>query len=305
MKPLYSSGAAGLSGELLKELSLLTPWKSLLAIAMQWLLIVSAIALHRLFPTVLVYIPVWLIISGSLYGMYSLLHDAIHYSITRNKRLNDLIGQVFLGFPLWIPLPEMRQAHLDHHRYLQTEKDPEFKHLQYKEFQFPKSRMEWVMIFLGDLSGINFAYYKMQKLLAMLRRPSALKLSDLWPLLLVLVLAASALYLHCWKALLLYWLIPYATLYQLLNRIRLSTEHFHIDGDNPYKTRSVLPRAPFKWLLAPYNLGYHLDHHLYPSVPFYQLPRLHRLLMEHNAEFRAHALVEPGYLSVYKHFIRS
>jgi fatty acid desaturase len=40
--------------------------------------------------------------------------------------------------------------------------------------------------------------------------------------------------------------------------------------------------------VLPRSIGYHIEHHWYPSVPFYNLPTLHARLME-RAEFRAHA----------------
>ena len=31
--------------------------------------------------------------------------------------------------------------------------------------------------------------------------------------------------------------------------------------------------------LAPKNVNYHIEHHFFPSVPFYRLPELHAILM--------------------------
>ena len=36
-------------------------------------------------------------------------------------------------------------------------------------------------------------------------------------------------------------------------------------------------------LLFPHHVNYHLEHHLYPAVPHYHLPRLHRLLLQKGA----------------------
>ncbi len=38
-----------------------------------------------------------------------------------------------------------------------------------------------------------------------------------------------------------------------------------------------------RFFLFPHHVNYHLEHHLYPAVPHYKLPRLHRLLMAKNA----------------------
>ena len=42
---------------------------------------------------------------------------------------------------------------------------------------------------------------------------------------------------------------------------------------------NVLGRA----LLFPHHVNYHLEHHLYPAVPHYHLPALHRMLHEKGA----------------------
>ena len=42
-------------------------------------------------------------------------------------------------------------------------------------------------------------------------------------------------------------------------------------------------REPGRGLLFPHHVNYHLEHHLYPAVPHYHLPRLHRLLAEKGA----------------------
>jgi fatty acid desaturase len=45
-----------------------------------------------------------------------------------------------------------------------------------------------------------------------------------------------------------------------------------------------------------YGQDIHLTHHLYPAVPHYNLPKLHRLLMEHNEEYASHVVECHGVL---------
>jgi fatty acid desaturase len=286
-----------------KALTVLAPWKSMLAIIAEWTLIIAAIALHRHFPVWYVYFPVWLIISTRLYAMYSLLHDAIHFSISRSKWLNDVVGQLFLGVPLFISLKEMRKVHLAHHKYLQTAKDPEMKHLQYDEFQFPKTRFQLFKLGLFDLTGLNFLYYKLQYIVQLLLHLNRKNSTGLFRLLMMAAAVFAAYQAGILSGLLLYWIIPYATLYQLLNRIRLSTEHFNLHPQNHYKTRSVISSLPEKLFLSPYNLGYHLEHHLFPGVPFYNLPELHEQLSR-QPQYSSDVVMQKSYLYVLKDLIK-
>ena len=43
-------------------------------------------------------------------------------------------------------------------------------------------------------------------------------------------------------------------------------------------------------------MGYHLEHHLFPGVPFYNLPKLHLMLMEEEV-YQAKAHVTEGYMT--------
>ena len=83
----------------------------------------------------------------------------------------------------------------------------------------------------------------------------------------------------------------------MLQYIRSVAEHF---GELAYdslltSTRTVKANAIERFLIAPHNVGYHLEHHLYPAVPYYNLPKLHDLLME-TEEYKGKAHITIGYL---------
>jgi fatty acid desaturase len=58
----------------------------------------------------------------------------------------------------------------------------------------------------------------------------------------------------------------------------------------------VIPFFWERWFFAPHNMNYHIEHHLYPSVPSYRLPALSRALMA-NPEFAATAHVTHGFVT--------
>jgi fatty acid desaturase len=59
-------------------------------------------------------------------------------------------------------------------------------------------------------------------------------------------------------------------------------------------TRTVIPFFWERAIFAPHNVNFHLEHHLYPSVPFYNLPALHHVAMR-NPAFAQHAHLTKGY----------
>jgi fatty acid desaturase len=90
----------------------------------------------------------------------------------------------------------------------------------------------------------------------------------------------------------LYWLIPFCTWHILVQYIRIICEHSAVECEQPEYaiTRTTIPTALEAFFVLPRNVGYHLEHHWYPSVPFYRLPELHEALMSREG-FRKHAVV--------------
>ncbi|MEO0386622.1 MAG: fatty acid desaturase [Pseudomonadota bacterium] len=72
------------------------------------------------------------------------------------------------------------------------------------------------------------------------------------------------------------WLIPLALGLPLLRLYHLAEHGLCPQVDNLFlNTRTVLTNAPMRFLT--WNMPYHAEHHILPTVPFYRLAALHRL----------------------------
>jgi fatty acid desaturase len=299
----------------IRMLSKVSYWRGFFAVLSEWLIISAAVWFSLRFNNVPAYLVAWLIIGTRMYALYSLLHDGIHYLLFPNKQVNDWICKRFLSWPLFISFSRIRKFHLAHHQYLKTPDDPEAVHLQYKEFQFPLSATGVAFTFLKDITGINFVFYKSSKILRSLssgftrqgnakeKLSGALAQFDWDMAIFYVVLVAYLIYWHLVWPFVLYWIIPYITIYQVLNRIRLSTEHFHLPEEKLFQTRTVKLNLFERFVFSPHNLGYHTEHHLYPSVPFYRLPALHKKLMN-AASYRDNIVVSKSYFQVIKEYVK-
>jgi fatty acid desaturase len=88
---------------------------------------------------------------------------------------------------------------------------------------------------------------------------------------------------------LLLWVVPILTWLKMVMRIRSIAEHFAIENDMYTPTRTTIPTLFERFFVAPRNINFHIEHHLYPSVPFFRLPKLHALLMKDPAyQSKAH-----------------
>jgi fatty acid desaturase len=103
----------------------------------------------------------------------------------------------------------------------------------------------------------------------------------------------------------LLWVAAYLTTFSLFIRIRSIAEHACTQMDrNPLKnTRTTYATWMGRITVAPHRVNYHLEHHLLMTVPYFQLPRLHRILKDRG--FLQDAYVAKNYWEVLKTAIQT
>jgi fatty acid desaturase len=96
----------------------------------------------------------------------------------------------------------------------------------------------------------------------------------------------------------LLWVAAWLTSYSFVMRLRSIAEHAMIPdpADELNNTRTTIARLWERLLIAPNCVNFHLEHHLLPTVPHYNLRRMHRLLRERGVLDRA--CVTNGYAGV-------
>lgn len=290
--------------EALQRLSVLQPARALTAVAVEWAGIAGAIAACILWPNVFVYLAAVIFIGARQHALAVISHDASHYRFLPNRRLNDGVANLFLSWPLLMSVEGYRAFHGPHHRFLAGEGDGNRDLYQTHnaagdlspEWVYPKSRRELVLTLLrqtftpaGMSSGIG-------SLIAMFR---AVSLRDRLRQLAFHGAAAVLFTIEGWWGhYALFWLVPIRVWYVPIQHVRLIMEHSAVRSDDPAfaDTRTVLPRWWEALLILPRNIGYHIEHHWYPSVPLYNLPALHRALMA-EPRYRANANVSHSVLA--------
>jgi fatty acid desaturase len=282
-----------LAPQLVRELSRLNPALALGHILYEWSAIVAAAWLSERLANPLLYVLAVMFIGARLHALGFLLHDASHSRLLPSKRWNDLLADLFLAFPLFITLRGYRKTHLTHHRHLNTDQDPDWVAKQTPDWIFPKSPLQMARFLLKPWSTAKSELHWAGG--GRSGHPRALTAARVLFYALVAVLLSV---LGLWRQFGLYWLVPMFLWWPIAMRICSMSEHFGLAYDSVYtQSRTIIPTFLDSLFISPKNAGYHLDHHLYPSVPFYRLPRLHRALMELPA-YRQKAHVTQGYLGV-------
>lgn len=210
--------------------------------------------------------------------LFTLEHEATHKTPFANPALNEWVGRV-CGFLLLLPFDWFRSFHLAHHRWTNLEgKDPELE----------TGKPETVRAWLWHVSGLPY-WLASLRLIARLavRRARADYLPDAalprlarqarWMLAGYGTVVAS---LWVTPVLFWVWILP-VLLGQPALRLYLLAEH----GDCPrvaslvLNTRTTFTNRAMRFLA--WNMPYHTEHHVYPQVPFHQLPIFHKYMKDH------------------------
>ena len=208
--------------------------------------------------------------------LFILHHEAAHRVLFSNRRLNDLIGINLVG---WLTFGTgghgYRVGHMNHHRDEFGPKEPDFG--LYARYPITSASMR--RKHRRDLTGVS-AFRIIRPRFQRLGQVHHRRLTYRFLAGQALVLAAFWASGHPWLYLLL-WVLPWATLYQGLNRIRAIAEHGGMtrSGDRRRTTHHVHQSLAARMVMVPFSVGYHLAHHVDMTVPYRNLPRLHRALV--------------------------
>ena len=283
----------------LKQLYALDSTSALAAVAGTWTLIASAIALALWSHNWAVWLVAIVVVGRCQHALAVLMHDAAHFRMLENRRWNDFAGQWLCAFPIASNLYAYRKVHLRHHRYLLTDRDPDLSLSRGYPVTWESFKRKLTRDATGVSSLVMRGYldvengrkrFTLRKLYNRVTPEIAARRIAV-ALLIVALFAAG----YGWAFLAL-WILPLLTVYQVILRIRGVLEHAAVPDahDGLRNARTIIARNPLlRFMLNPHHVAYHLEHHLYPAVPHYNLPGLHAALKADPRFERA--LVEHSY----------
>jgi fatty acid desaturase len=274
----------------LRELSRLQPWRALVATGVEWVGIAAAVALVWWRPGMASYLVAVVFIGARQHALTVLGHDASHHRYLNHKFANDLVGSLFLMWPMFVSVFGFRHFHGDHHKYFGAERDGNrflwrthtAQGQLRPEWVYPKTRRELLLKLARHTAFVTGLRWLLRGLSSMLmvREPWPWRAARLGFYVSVVTLLSVC---GWWLEFVGLWLVPLCTWHVTIQYMRLIAEHSAVHSDDPayQATRTTIPTRLEALLILPRNIGYHLEHHWYPSVPFYKLPALHaRLLQE-------------------------
>ncbi len=226
-------------------------------------------------------IPVIITLGFIMSGLMVLAHEMSHGHLIRFTPLNLVIGTA-MAVPLAVPYPFYGLAHKRHHTYNTTKADPSYFNsdsviikilgtlLHYTQLTFFMAFISiGNQILSGDTRGVRPGFFRVLLGLALYSSVIALFVflnTEVW----------------IW-----HYALPWLS-FQFWNTTRAIGEHEYLyDGEDGHKRQHVTTRSfrmsPFTAFFW-WNAGYHIEHHLYPSIPFHNLPEAARRMHYNEKE---------------------
>jgi fatty acid desaturase len=246
-------------------------------LAAAWIIIAGSIAAVGVWTHWWMVAIGFVVISSRQQALLNVEHDCIHASFTRDKRRDAVIGIALCASPVGSPWHATRARHLAHHRLITTADDPD---LPLHDTSDKATRRALAKYFsVGLLGG-----YALMVLLK--GSPSTVARAERWRDLRNLALAQAVLWAAMWLAVgwwayPLLWVLPLVTLTTGCHLLRSFVEHAVLSEERPDHDNlliSITSNPVERAMVAPFNMNYHAEHHLYPAVPARRLPELRQVL---------------------------
>jgi len=224
-------------------------------------------------------LPLTFLLMGRTFAQFaSLMHEAAHRLLFADKRTNDWVGRWLLGYPVFTSTDAYRRVHMAHHRDEFGPDEPDIPLYA----GYPIGAASFRRKLVRDATG-QTGYKLMRQLLGNVRSPDKRSRRTVWKILAVqAVLLAGAILSGYWWLYPAMWVAPYLTVWRVINRLRSIAEHggMQRSKDRRETTHSVRQHLFARFFLVPYNIGWHLAHHVDSGVPFRNLPRFHEALRD-------------------------
>lgn len=237
-------------------------------------------------------IPALVIYGFSIASMFAPMHEGVHRTPFANNRLNDAVAWC-AGLLSFYNSTFYRHYHKWHHLYTRVpDKDPELTDPK------PSNLGKYLLIISGLPWWVGKIHGHFRAALGQLddcpfvpqtARDEVIR-STRWQL--AIYAAAFALSIAVGQPwFVLYWLLPLFVGQPILRFILLA-EHTGctLDANLLTNTRTTLTLRFVRFFM--WNMPFHAEHHLYPSIPFHALPTAHQRLRKHFTH------IEPGYIKV-------
>ncbi len=272
--------------------------RNVLAVASVYAQSVGLVALAAWIAHPLAYLVAFVWMGRTLAAFAALSHEAAHRLLFPNKRVNDWVGRWLVGYPAFISTDIYRRGHIAHHKEEFGPHEPDMNLYNGYPVSRASLRRKLTRDGLGRSGWKNFrSILRGARLKGFGTHARRILYVQAALLLVATLLGRPELYLFL-------WFLPWMTSWRVINRLRAIAEHGGMERskDRRRTTHSVRQHLVARFFLVPYNIGWHLAHHVDMGVPWIHLPAMHRELRASG--WVPDELEHPSYLALWRALAR-
>lgn len=235
--------------------------------------------------SLLLILPVSAMLGYIMAGLVNFFHEAAHYNISGNKKLNDLLANLFIGIFIGQGIKNYRLVHWQHHVALGTTADTERSY-------FESLNLRFLFLSLTGISAISFfikrAAFVNGKQQARATDARAEKYFMLAAGVAFHTLVLAYCYLSAQYGLMAVWILATGSFYPFFNRLRQLIEHrsetagpetnYRVTDHG--KTNRLFGNSFIDRTFGSAGFNRHLLHHLEPTVSYTRLNDLETFLKD-------------------------
>ncbi|MEC5161965.1 MULTISPECIES: fatty acid desaturase family protein [unclassified Janthinobacterium] len=268
------------------HLSEIQPLRAVGALALDWALIACCFAGAIYFAHPVAYLVAAILIARTQLALAVLMHESAHGLLTRTRRVNDFVGQVFTAAPLMLSMFSYRTGHMQHHRAPMAGNDPVAVVFGIADYPVPRKELAWRLF--KDLTSIGY-FLSVRDFMGGKYRdvmPKGPSQPATGAFVLASIVVSNGILLGALAAAghpglyLGLWILPALTLLQVFARVRAITEHagYPETKDQTQNARSVVRPSWQTFFFGPHAIHYHIEHHQHVRAPFYHLQEVHEVM---------------------------
>jgi acyl-lipid omega-6 desaturase (Delta-12 desaturase) len=214
-----------------------------------------------------------------------MMHEAVHFAASKNRWLNDVTG-IIAGSIALLPYEPWKRSHLEHHKWSgNVEKDPVMAIINFFPTLSKASRNAFSFfwkVWFPMLACMQYSVFWMLAAKQYVEKPMSAKLLIsllapviMWTSLIALLPTTFSLQI----------LLPAVLIYFVAVEVVNFPHHLQLPQyrgetklaiwDQHKIARSCVYPKWFGRLVA-LNFNYHIEHHMFPDVPWYHLEALHK-----------------------------
>lgn len=234
-------------------------------------------------------IPILFVLSLTEHRLLNVIHEGAHWLIAKKRFTNDLFTNAIAGIFFVVDVDQYRQTHIQHHRNLGKELDPENSHME-------KLDATWLISAFTGIGSIRKVIQrkKSRNIFSVESRYRHFIIPMLGILLhsiIILALITNATRISLWV-----WIIATYLLAPGLGLLRNLLEHRYVEAidtsvwdfllQNSQKdglskaTTRTFTRSKLSQLYGSMGFTRHLIHHWDPSISYLNLKKVHGFLLQ-------------------------